>query len=48
MYNVVITYLSILQSDHPHKFSTHLTPHSFYNIIDYIPYAVLYNPMTIF
>ena len=47
----VIRHLYNLQSDHLNKSSTHLiyviTTYSYYNIIDYIPHAVLYIPMTI-
>ena len=42
MYSTVMTQLYTLQSGpHPDVSSTHLTPHSYYSIIDYIPCAVL-------
>lgn len=42
MYSTIIRHLYNLESDPPDKSSTRLTPY----IINYIPYAVLYIPVT--
>ena len=44
---MVIRHLYSLRSDHLGKSSTHPTPMNYYTIIDYIPWAVLYIPVTI-
>ena len=44
----MIRYLYTLRSNHPCKSVPSDTIISYYNIIDYIPYAVLYIPVTIF
>ena len=44
----MIRHLYNLRSDPPNKSTTPLKPYSYYNILDYIPYAVLYIPVTIF
>lgn len=46
MYSIVIRCLTALQSDYPNKFSMDMIPYSYYHIIDYIPYTLLYIPMT--
>ena len=47
VYSPVIRHLYNLGSDHPDKSSAHLAPHIVYRIIDCIPCAVLYIPVTI-
>lgn len=44
----MIVHLYTLQIVHHDKLSTYLTPYSYYNIVDYITYAVHYIPVTFF
>ena len=43
VYNIVVQHLHTLWIDHHHKCSNHLLP-KYYDITDYIPYAVHYIP----
>ena len=45
MHEIVIQYFHTLQNDHQSKPSNHLSPYQ-YIIVDYIPHAVHFVPMT--
>ena len=45
--SIVVRHSYALHSVPPSSSSTHVAPHSYYSIIDYIFYAVLYIPVTI-